>query len=213
MVFGSIVPYNRVRAGQSQEATEDGSLFNLSPLSPEFLMRLSGAAGQHPEAGVLLPSGSEDFDDSLMFLVTRLPMLNVNRFRGQLPLWHCLSIRCRLVAHICRVSLRFRLCWLRGCPLARRDGPLLRLRVRAWLGRGHAGLVLQRLHELSVLFSGRPVPSRVVCILLQPIRAATGTLWCEIWCNDVLRTYSYLLGACPGYVAFILDLLYGTILS
>ena len=79
---------NRVQAGRSQEVPEDGSLFNVSPVSPGFLMRLSGAAGQHPEAGLLLPS----------------------------------FIRCRLVSHICRVSLRFRLCWHRGRPLVRRGG-------------------------------------------------------------------------------------------
>ena len=74
--------------------------------------------------------------------------------------------------------------------------------------RASAGLVLQRLHELSVLFSGGSAPSGVVIIrLLQPIRAVTGTSWCDIWCNDVLRNYSYPLGTCPGYVTIILDLL------
>ena len=46
--------------------------------------------------------------------------------------------------------------------------------------RASAGLILQRLHELSVLFSGGSAPSGVVCTLLQPIRAATGTLWCGL---------------------------------
>ena len=57
---------DRVRAGQSQEATEDGSLFDLSPLSPGILMRPSGAAGQHPDAGVLLPSALDGLDDSVL---------------------------------------------------------------------------------------------------------------------------------------------------
>ena len=43
----SLVPLspNRVWAGQSQEVPEDGSLFNLSPPSPGFLMRPLGTAG------------------------------------------------------------------------------------------------------------------------------------------------------------------------
>ena len=67
---------NRVQVGRSQEVPEDGSLFNVSPVSPGFFMRPSGAAGQHPEAGFLLPSA----------LVTRLLLLNVHRFRGRIPL-------------------------------------------------------------------------------------------------------------------------------
>ena len=56
---------NRVQAGHSQEVPEDGSLLN-SPLSPGFLMRPLGAAGQHPEAGVLLPSAFDGFDESVL---------------------------------------------------------------------------------------------------------------------------------------------------
>ena len=74
---------NRVQAGRSQEVLEDGSLFNVSPVLPGFLMRPSCAAGQHPEAGLLLPSALNGFSDS--FLVTRLPLLNVHRFRGRMP--------------------------------------------------------------------------------------------------------------------------------
>ena len=76
---------NRVRAGQSQEATEDGSLFNLSLLSPGFCMRPSGAAGQHPEAGVLLPSAFEGLDDAVLGDPIAYAQY-VNRFRGQIPL-------------------------------------------------------------------------------------------------------------------------------
>ena len=61
-----LLSHNHVQAGQSQEVTEDVSLFNLSPLSPGFLMCPSGAAGQHPEAGVLLPSAFGDLDDSVL---------------------------------------------------------------------------------------------------------------------------------------------------
>ena len=57
---------NRVQAGRSQEVPEDGSLFNVSPVSLGFLMRPSGAAGQHPEAGLLLPSALDGFSDSVL---------------------------------------------------------------------------------------------------------------------------------------------------
>ena len=46
---------NRVQAGRSQEVPEDGSLFNVSPVSPGFLMLPSGAAVQQPEAGLHWP--------------------------------------------------------------------------------------------------------------------------------------------------------------
>ena len=64
--WGTLRFHCRVRAGQSQEVPEDGSLFNMSPLSPGFLICPSGAAGQHPEAGVLLPSAFDGFDDSVL---------------------------------------------------------------------------------------------------------------------------------------------------
>ena len=82
---------------------------------------------------------------------------------------------------------------------------------RSGWSRASAGLVLQRLYDLSVLFSGGSAPAGVVCILLQPIRTVPGTLWCGLWCNDVLRNISYLLGACPDYVIFILYLLFVTV--
>ena len=57
---------NRVQAGRSQEVPEDGSLFHVLPVSPGFLMRPSGAAGQHAEVGVLLQSALEVFSVSLL---------------------------------------------------------------------------------------------------------------------------------------------------
>ena len=57
---------NRVQAGRSQEVPEDGSLFNVSPVSPEFLMRPSGAAVQQPEAGLPLPLALDSFSDPLL---------------------------------------------------------------------------------------------------------------------------------------------------
>ena len=64
----SSVPFspNHVQAGRLQEVLEDGSLFHVSPVSPGFLMRLSGAAGQHPEAGLPLPSALDSFSDSVL---------------------------------------------------------------------------------------------------------------------------------------------------
>ena len=46
---------NHVQAGRSQDVPDDGSLFNVSPVSPGFLMRPSGAAVQQPGAGLPLP--------------------------------------------------------------------------------------------------------------------------------------------------------------
>ena len=64
----SLVPLstNRVQAGRSQEVLGDGSLFNVSPVSPGFLMRPSGAAVQQPEAGLPLPVALNSFSDSVL---------------------------------------------------------------------------------------------------------------------------------------------------
>ena len=60
---------NHAQAGRSQEVPEDGSLFNVSPVKPGFLMAPLDAAGQHPEAGMqllLLPSALDGFSDSVL---------------------------------------------------------------------------------------------------------------------------------------------------
>ena len=46
---------NRVQAGCSQDVPDEGSLFQVSTVSPGFLMCPLGATGQHLQAGVLLP--------------------------------------------------------------------------------------------------------------------------------------------------------------
>ena len=46
---------NRVQIGRSQDFQDEGSLFHVSPVSPGFLMRPSGATGQQPVARLLLP--------------------------------------------------------------------------------------------------------------------------------------------------------------
>ena len=57
-----------VQAGRSQDVPDEGSLchFTCPPVSPGFLMRPSGAAEQHPQAGVLLPTTLDDFSDSVL---------------------------------------------------------------------------------------------------------------------------------------------------
>ena len=57
---------NRVQAGRLQEVPEDRSLFNVSQVSPGFLMHQSGAAVQQPEAGLPLPLALDSFSDPLL---------------------------------------------------------------------------------------------------------------------------------------------------
>ena len=54
------------RLGRSQEVPEDGNLFNVSPVSPGFLMRPSDAAVQQPEAGFPLPLALDSFSDPVL---------------------------------------------------------------------------------------------------------------------------------------------------
>ena len=57
---------NRVQTGRSQDVPDEGSLFHVLPVSPGYLMHPSGATGQHPKAGVLLPTMLDDFSDSVL---------------------------------------------------------------------------------------------------------------------------------------------------
>ena len=57
---------NRVQAGRSQEVPEDGSLLIVSPVSPGFLMRPSGAAVQQPKTGLPLPLALDSFSDPVL---------------------------------------------------------------------------------------------------------------------------------------------------
>ena len=57
---------NRVQAGRSQDVPDDGSLFNVSPVSPGFLMRPSGTAVQQPGAGLSLPSALDSSSDPVL---------------------------------------------------------------------------------------------------------------------------------------------------
>ena len=57
---------NRVQAGYSQDVPDEGSLFNVSPLSPGLFFRPSRGGQSPPAEGVLLPTTLEDFDDSIL---------------------------------------------------------------------------------------------------------------------------------------------------
>ena len=57
---------NRVQAGRSQDVPDESSLFNVSPLSPELLLRPSRGGQSPPAEGVLLPTTLDDFDDSVL---------------------------------------------------------------------------------------------------------------------------------------------------
>ena len=57
---------NRVRERHSQDVPDDGSLFNVSPLSPGLVVRPTRGSGAAPSEGVLLPTMLEDFDDSVL---------------------------------------------------------------------------------------------------------------------------------------------------
>ena len=53
---------NRVQEGSSQDAPDEGSLFNVSPISPGFLFRPSRADQQLLSYGLLLPTMLDDFN-------------------------------------------------------------------------------------------------------------------------------------------------------
>ena len=57
---------NRVREGHSQNIPGEGSLFNVSPLSPGLVVRPTREGGAAPSEGVLLPTMLEDFDDLVL---------------------------------------------------------------------------------------------------------------------------------------------------
>ena len=57
---------NWVREGHSQDVPDEGSLFNVSALSPGLVVRPTRGSGAAPSEGVLLPTMLEDFDDSVL---------------------------------------------------------------------------------------------------------------------------------------------------
>ena len=56
---------NRVREGQSQSDQDEGSLFNVSPLAPELVVRPTREGGATQPEGILLPTMLDDFNDSV----------------------------------------------------------------------------------------------------------------------------------------------------
>ena len=85
-------------------------------------MRPSGAAQQFPPAGILLPTTLDDFSDSVLgdpITYAQCELIPGSDAPMSLPV----CIRCLLDSLIGRISLRFRLCWLRGPPLIQRWGP------------------------------------------------------------------------------------------
>ena len=57
---------NRVREGQYQNVPSEGSLFNVSPLSPEIVIQPTRENGTTQPEGVLLPTILDDFNDSVL---------------------------------------------------------------------------------------------------------------------------------------------------
>ena len=53
---------NRVPEGRSQDVQDEGSLFNVSPISQGFLFRPSRDDQQLPSDGLLLPTMLDDFN-------------------------------------------------------------------------------------------------------------------------------------------------------
>ena len=131
---------NRVQAGRSQEVPEDGSLFKVSPVSPGFLMNSSGAAAQHPEAGLLLRSALDGFSDSVLgdliafSQCEQIPGLDTPL---TLPVY---TLPSGLAYMPGQSSVQTVLA--SGRPLVRRGGPLLLPKLRTLLGRGHLTLSL-----------------------------------------------------------------------
>ena len=56
----------RVREGHSQNVPSEGSLFNVSPLSPEIVVQPTRENGTTQPQGVLLPTILDDFNDSVL---------------------------------------------------------------------------------------------------------------------------------------------------
>ena len=79
---------NRVHEGHSQNVPSEGSLFNVSPLSPELVVQhtLEGGATQYE--GVLLPMILDDFNDSV--LGDPISYARIEQLPGRNPQYHCL---------------------------------------------------------------------------------------------------------------------------
>ena len=86
---------NRVREGHSHNVSGEGSLFNVSPLSPGLVVRPTREGGAVPSEGVLLPTMLEDFDDSV--LGDPISYVRIEHLPCQTPHYHCLCTHGRRV--------------------------------------------------------------------------------------------------------------------
>ena len=88
---------NWVREGPSQNASGEGSLFNVSPPSPGLVVRSTQEGGAAPSEGVLLPTmlGTS----MIRFLDIRSLMRELNSFQGQNPHCHCLCTHGHRIRH------------------------------------------------------------------------------------------------------------------
>ena len=55
-----------MREGQSESEPDEGSLFNVSPLSPELVVRPAREGGATQPEAMLLPTILDDFNDSVL---------------------------------------------------------------------------------------------------------------------------------------------------
>ena len=115
-------------------------MFNVSPVSPNFLKRPSGAAGQHPEAGLLLPSALDGLSDSV--LGDPIAFAQCEQIPGSdtpltLPVY---TLPSGLSYMLGQSSVQTVLA--SGASPRPEGGPLLQPRFRTLLGRGHLTLSL-----------------------------------------------------------------------
>ena len=57
---------NRVQVGKYQDVPDEGTVFDVSPVTPGFLIQPSGTAVQQPIAGLPLPQTLDTFSDSVL---------------------------------------------------------------------------------------------------------------------------------------------------
>ena len=110
---------NWVREGHSQNIPGEGSLFNVSPLSPGLVVRTTREGGAAPFAGVLLPTMLEDFDDSVLgdpITYARIEQLPGSEAPLSLPVYAWPPSSALLMDSFGR-------CWHRGSPNGLRRGP------------------------------------------------------------------------------------------
>ena len=66
LLWGAAEDSSPPSAGHSQDVPDEGSFFNVSPLSPGLFFRPPRGSKSPPTGGVLLPTTLENFDDSVL---------------------------------------------------------------------------------------------------------------------------------------------------